>query len=55
MTPFISYPDMKTKHSIEIIDLRHQSDPITPEKIQLFMENDADPENSRLYLILITR
>ena len=23
MSPFISYPDMKTKHPIEIIDLRH--------------------------------
>ena len=47
MTPFISYPDMKTKYSIEVIDLRHQSDHITPKKIQLFMEYDADTENSR--------
>ena len=30
MSPFISYPDMKTKYPIEIIDLRHQSDHITP-------------------------
>ena len=30
MTPFKSYPDMKTKHPIEIIDLRHQLDHITP-------------------------
>ena len=36
MSPFISYPDMKTKYPIEIIDLRHQSDHITPKKIQLF-------------------
>ena len=36
MSPFISYPDMKTKYPIEIIDLRHQPDHITPKKIQLF-------------------
>ena len=33
MSPFISYPVMKTKYPIEIIDLRHQSDRITPKKI----------------------
>ena len=32
MTPFISYTDMKTKYPSEIIDLRHQSDHITPKK-----------------------
>ena len=32
MSPFISYPDMKTKYPIEIIDLRHQADHITPKK-----------------------
>ena len=37
MTPFISYTDMKTKYPIEVIDLRHQSNHITPKKIQLFM------------------
>ena len=55
MTPFISYTDMKTKYPIEVIDLRHQSDQITPKKIQLFLEYDADPENARFYLILIRR
>ena len=30
MSPFISYADMKTKDPIEIIDLRHQPDHITP-------------------------
>ena len=55
MTPFISYPDMKTKYSIEIIDLKHQSDPITRKKIQLFQEYSADPENAKFYLILIRR
>ena len=49
MSPFISYPDMKTKYPIEIIDLRHQSDHITPKKIQLFLEYGADPENARFF------
>ena len=30
LNPLISYPDMKTKYPIEIIDLRHQPDHITP-------------------------
>ena len=55
MTPFISYTDMKTKYPIEVVDLRHQPDHITPKKIQLFMDYDTDPENSRFYLILIRR
>ena len=38
LNPFISYTDMKSKYPIEIIDLRHQSDHITPKKIQLFHE-----------------
>ena len=49
MTPFISYPDRKTKYPIEIIDLRHQPDHITPKKIQQFLEYDADPENARFF------
>ena len=32
MSPFICYPDMKTKYPIEIIDLRHQTDHISPKK-----------------------
>ena len=55
MSPFISYPDMKTKYPIEIIDLRRQSDHKTPKKIQLFLEYGADPENARFFLILIRR
>ena len=55
MTPFICYTDMKTKNPIEVIDLRHQSDHITPEKFQLFMEYDADPEKARFHLILTRR
>ena len=55
MSPFISYPDMKTKYPIEIIYLRHQADHITPKKSQLFLEYGADPENARFFLIIIRR
>ena len=55
LNPFISYLDMKTKYPIEIIDLRHQTDHITPKKIQLFHEYNTDPDNARLFLILIRR
>ena len=55
LSPFTSYPDMETKYPIEKIVLRHQSDHITPKKIQLFQEYDANPDNARLYLILIRR
>ena len=46
---------MKTKYPIEIMDLRHQPDHITPKKIQLIQEYGADPDNARLFLILIRR
>ena len=59
LNPFISYPDMKTKYPIQVIDLRFQADHITPKKIQLFEEYRADPANNpnqaRLYVILIRR
>ena len=55
MSPFKSYPDMKTKYPIELIDLRHQSDHITPEKFQKLLEYGADPENASFFLILIRR
>ena len=55
LNPLVSYPDMKTIYPIEIIDLRHQSDHITPTKIQLFHENGTDPDNARLFIILIRR
>ena len=37
LAPFLSFPDMKTKYSIELIDLRHQPDQITPEKFNYSM------------------
>ena len=55
MSPFISYPDMKTKYPIEIIDLRHELDQITHKKIQLFLKYGDDPENARFSVILIRR
>ena len=48
MAPFISYTDMKTKYHIQIVDLRHQTDHITPKKIQLFQQYSADPENAKI-------
>ena len=55
MNPFISYIDMKNKYPIQVIDLRHQIDHISPKKIQLFEEYKNDPvyDNKRLYVILI--
>ena len=55
LSPFISYPDIKTKYPIEIIDLRHQADHIAPKKIQLFLEYGDDPDSARFFLILIRR
>ena len=55
MSLFISYPDIKTKYPIEIIDLRHQLDHISPKKIELFQEYSADPENAKTYLTVIRR
>ena len=55
LNPLISYPHIKTKHSIEIIDLRHQPDCITPKKIQLFQEYGTDHDNAGFFLILVRR
>ena len=57
MTPVISYPDMKNKYPIQVIDLRFQLDHITPKKMQLFEEyrDDAGPNDARLFVILVGR
>ena len=55
LSPFISYTDMKTKYPIEIVELKHQPEHITPKKIQLFLEYGSDPENARFYLLLFRR
>ena len=53
LNPLISCPDMETKNSIGIIDLRLQPDHITPRIFQRFHENGTDPDIARLFLILI--
>ena len=55
INPLLSYPDMKTKYSIELFDLRHQTDHITPKQILLFQEYGTDPDNARWFLILVRR
>ena len=51
---FISYTEMKNKYPIQVIDLRHQVDHITPKKFQLPQEFITDPANvnARLFVIL---
>ena len=53
LPPYISYPDMKYLYPIQITDLRHQVDHLTPQKIQLFEEFSDDPNVERLFIILI--
>ena len=55
LNPPLSYPDMKTKYSIRNTDLRHKLDHITPKRLQLFQEYGTDPDNARLFLILVRR
>ena len=44
---------MKNFYPIQVTDLRFQVDHITPKKIQLFEEFSKDPDNERLFVILI--
>ena len=44
---------MKYLYPIQITDLGHQVDLITPKKIQLFEEFSEDPANERLFVILV--
>ena len=55
LQPLISYTDIKTKYPIEMIDLRHQTDYITPKKTQPFHEYGTDADNARLFIILNRR
>ena len=45
---------MKNKYPIQLIDLRHQVDHITPKTIQLFEKFNTDPANvnARLFVLL---
>ena len=53
LNPYISYTDMKNFHPIQVFVLRFQVDHITPKKIQLFEEFSENPDNERLFIILI--
>ena len=55
LNPFISYPDMNIKYPIQVIELRFQVAHITPRKIQLFEEYEANPSNARVCVTLIRR
>ena len=44
---------MKTKYPIGRTDLRHQSDQITPKRIQQFQDYGTDLDNGRLFFILV--
>ena len=51
----ISYPDIKTNYSNGLEDLRHQPDHITSKRIKLFQDYRTDPDNAKLFLIIIKR
>ena len=53
LQPYIFYPERKHLYPIQITDLRHQVDHITPKKVQLFEEFDNDPNMERLFIILV--
>ena len=53
MQPYITFPNMRYFYSLQITDLRHQVDHLTPKKIQIFEEFSEDPAIERLFLILI--
>ena len=50
---FISCPEMKLFYPFQVPDLRFQLDHITPKKIQLFEDISEDPDDERLFFILI--
>ena len=45
LQPYISYPDMKYLYPIQITDLRHLVDHLTPKKKQIFQDFSEDPAN----------
>ena len=53
LQPYISYADMKYLYPIQITDLRHQVDHLTPKQIQIFEEFSHDSAVERLFVILI--
>ena len=55
LNPFITYPFMKDKYPVHVIDLRFQVDHKTPQKIQSFEDYRAAPANAKLFIRLIRR
>ena len=53
MNPFISYTGIKNNYPIQVIDLRHEVDHITLEKIQMFEESITNPDNVKARLFVI--
>ena len=53
LNPYKSYTDMKNFFPIQVIDLGFRVVQITLKKIQLLEEFSEDPDNERLYIILI--
>ena len=49
----IPYTDVKNFYPLQVIGLRFQVDHITPKKLLLFEEFSEDPDNERLFVILI--
>ena len=52
MNPLINYTDVKNKYPIQVIDLRHPVDHITPKKIQLIEKFDTDAGNDYAQFLL---
>ena len=56
MNPFINYTDKKNTEFIQVIDLRHQVNRITPQRIQLFEKFNTDPANvNNGFFVLLIR
>ena len=53
LNPYISYIDMKNFYPIQVIDFRFQVDHIRLNKKQILEEFSEDPDNERLFVILI--
>ena len=51
--PFISFACMKIFYLFQAFDLKHQVDHFTLKKFQLFQEYRVDPNNARIFVILI--
>ena len=53
LSPIITYDRMKDFYPFQIIDLRFQVDPISPNKIRIFEEYNDNPADTVMYIILM--